>query len=202
MSLATLIRSETDGIDAIAAYLDGLDPAQRLAESRTLDRGLQRRLYDKAKQGPAVDLDHFVPPAVAARNEVIHHGWNTLPLPPPLKRFQKRFARPESGTGRLFGYNEGVTRGIVGPGFYVAMPTQGHGAWPERGEIVVDYFQIPDGPVPDGWPTVIPNSQGIQRLVYFQTRDFMRKVSQHVSVGAAYKVEKSLDHYFMLVRED
>jgi hypothetical protein len=30
----------------------------------------------------------------------------------------------------------------------------------------------------------------------------MRRVSAHVTVGAAYKGEKSLDHYFMLCRED
>ena len=29
----------------------------------------------------------------------------------------------------------------------------------------------------------------------------MRKVSDRVSIGAAYKVEKALDHYFVLVRE-
>ena len=30
----------------------------------------------------------------------------------------------------------------------------------------------------------------------------MRKVSKHVSIGAAYKVEKPLGHFFTLVRED
>ncbi len=60
---------------------------------------------------------------------------------------------------------------------------------------------MPDGPVPDGWPEVIPNSKGLQRFVYYQTRDFMRRVSKHVTIGAAYKVEKKLDHYFVLVRE-
>ena len=30
----------------------------------------------------------------------------------------------------------------------------------------------------------------------------MRRVSQHVSIGAAYKGEKPLDHYFTLCRED
>ena len=48
---------------------------------------------------------------------------------------------------------------------------------------------------------MVPNTQGLQRFVYHRTRDFMRGVSAHVSIGAAYKVEKSLDHYFVLVRE-
>ena len=32
--------------------------------------------------------------------------------------------------------------------------------------------------------------KGLQVLVYHKTRDFMRKVSAHVSIGAAYKKEK------------
>jgi hypothetical protein len=28
----------------------------------------------------------------------------------------------------------------------------------------------------------------------------MRKVSKHMTIGAAYKVEKALGHYFVLVR--
>jgi hypothetical protein len=30
----------------------------------------------------------------------------------------------------------------------------------------------------------------------------MRKVSDHVTIGAAFKREKPLDHYFVLVRRD
>ena len=66
---------------------------------------------------------------------------------------------------------------------------------------MVDYFQIPDGPVPEGWPRVIPNTRGLQTFVYHRTRDFMRKVSKHVTIGAAYKVERPLDHYFVLCRQ-
>ena len=47
-----------------------------------------------------------------------------------------------------------------------------------------------------------PNSEGLQRFIYMGTRDFMRRVSEHVSIGAAYKGEKPLDHYFTLCRED
>jgi hypothetical protein len=73
--------------------------------------------------------------------------------------------------------------------------------WTERGAVVVDYFQVPDGPVSPDWPEVVPNTRGLQKYVYNKTRDFMRKVSEHVSIGAAYKVEQALDHYFILVRE-
>ena len=83
----------------------------------------------------------------------------------------------------------------------MAVSTAGRPEWEARGAIVIDYFQIPDGPVPAGWPPVIPNSQGLQRFVYHHTRDFMRRVSTHVTIGAAFKEEKSLDHYFILCRQ-
>ena len=136
--------------------------------------------------------------------EVIHHGRNTLPLPTPFRLFQKRFCRPVGGEpGRLFGYNEGAARGFIGPGCFVAIPTEGReAAWVERGPVVIDYFQVPDGEVSAGWPKVVPNTRGLQFFIYNKTRDFMRKVSEHVSIGAAYKVEKSLGQFFILVRED
>lgn len=188
-------------IESIATYLDGLSHEERLAETRTLGRGAQRELYRKAQSSPPIDLDHFVARDKPARAEVIHHGKNTLPLPRSLQLFQKRFCRPDAGEGRLFGYNESPFKTVIGPGFFVAVPTAGRPEWEARGAVVVDYFQIPDGPVADGWPRVIPNTQGLQRFVYHKTRDFMRRVSTHVSIGAAYKVEKALDHYFILCRE-
>ena len=65
---------------------------------------------------------------------------------------------------------------------------------------MIDYFQVPDGRVASGWPNVVPNSRGLQTLVYNGTRDYMRKVCKHVSIGAAYKGEKALDNYFILCR--
>jgi hypothetical protein len=189
------------GIDAIAAFLDGLGHDARLAETRSLDRGLQRTLYRAAEKAAPITLDHFVAPEKGARTTVRHHGRNTLPLLPSLRLFEKRFAKPDAGGARLFGYNESPFLGVIGPGFFVAVPTAGTPAWEARGAVVVDYFQIPDGPVPDAWPSVIPNTKGLQRFVYHRTRDFMRKVSEHVSIGAAYRVETALDHYFVLCRE-
>jgi hypothetical protein len=89
---------------------------------------------------------------------------------------------------------------LIGPGFFVAVPTADRPQWAARGGVVVDYYQIPDGAVADGWPTVVANDWRLQRFVYHQTRDFMRRVSRHVSIGAAYKRERPLDHYFTLCR--
>ena len=195
------IDDEHTGIDDIGAYLDALDGATRAREVSALGRSRQRLLYEKAAHAAPLAFADFVDGA-APRTEVIHDGTNTLPLPPPFRRFQKRFCRPDRGGDRLFGYNEGPTRRVVGPGYFVAIATEGRPHWTARGAIVIDYFQVPDGAVADGWPRVVDNGHGLQRLVYDRTRDFMRRVSRHVSIGAAYKVERPLDHYFVLCRRE
>lgn len=196
-----MIDDERAAIAEIGAYLDGLGGEERWREVGGLGRARQRMLYEKAAHAAPIGLAHFVGEA-AAREEVIHDGVNTLPVPAPLRRFQKRFCRPApNGHGaRLFGYNEGITRRVIGPGFFVAIETAGRPAWTARGAVVVDYFQVPDGEVAAGWPRVVDNHWRLQRFVYDQTRDFMRRVSAHVSVGAAFKRERPLDHYFMLCR--
>jgi len=199
--LTDLIDDERAGIDEIGAYLDGLDGDARWREVAQLGRTRQRALYDKAAHAPAIDMAHFVGEA-RPREEVIHDGVNTLPLPTPWRRFQKRFCRPaDSRVARLFGYNEGPTRRVIGPGFFVALSTAERPQWSARGGVVVDYYQVPDGAVAEGWPRVVANDWRLQRFVYDQTRDFMRRVSRHVSIGAAYKRERPLDHYFTLCRQ-
>lgn len=202
MTLKTILDDPSTTLAAVAAWLDDRSHDDRLAATRTLGRAAQRRLYALAADSAPLSLGDFVPEGVADLLPVRHHGTNTLPLPGGLRRFEKRFCRPGDAGTRLFGYNEGATRSLLGPGYFVAVPTAGNAAWEERGSIVVDYFQVPDGPVAEGWPRVKPNSSGLQVLVYHQTRDFMRRVSAHVTIGAAFKKERGLDHYFTLVRED
>ena len=183
----------------IAAHLDGLPHLERLAQCRALGRAAQRALF-LAASAEAMMLADLVPTSVAPCVEVIQFGMNTLPLPSALRKFEKRFCRPQDNSERLFGYNEGSTRSLIGPGYFVAVPTAGNAAWQERGAVVVDYYQVPDGDVVPGWPKVVANSVGLQMFVFQGTRDFMRRVSDFVSIGAAYKGEKALDHYFVLVR--
>lgn len=199
MSFDTLIADANTTIGQIAAFLDGLDHAGRMAALANTTKVQQRKLWELAAAGPAITLEHFVPAGVPDLTEVIHHGRNTLPV---FRSFQKRFARPNDGTPRAIGYNEGSTRALIGPGYFVTHDTVGNADWEARGAWVVDYFQVPEGVVPAGWPTVVPNSRGPQILVYHRTRDFMRKVSEHVSIGMAFKVEKSLNNWFTLIRED
>lgn len=201
MSLREMVRSGAP-IGDIAAWLDELDAETRASESVSLGRADQRALWELAAASAPLTLADFVLPSTDARVEVIHEGRNTLPV---FKRFQKRFCRPVDDDTRLFGYNEGVTRGIIGPGFFVAHATDDDPAeWQERGAVVIDYFLVPDSndQVVEGWPKVKPNSSGLQMFVYNRTRDFMRRVSSHVTIGAAYKVEKPMNSWFTLCRAD
>lgn len=202
MDLKALVLDASVDIHAIAAALDALSADERLEAAHSLNRREQRELYRKAAASAPLTLDDFVPSNKAALEPVHHRGRNTLPMPRSLQLFEKRFCRPQARKDALYGYNQSPFIGTVGPGFFVAIPTDANPAWKERGAIVVDYFQVPDGPVPAAWPKVIPNTQGLQKFVYNRTRDFMRRVSKHVTIGAAHKVEKPLDHYFILVRQD
>jgi hypothetical protein len=122
------------------------------------------------------------------RAEVIHDGVNTLPPPARWQRFQKRFCRPDTN-GHADGAAVRLQRrsdtamdraGVFcGRGDRRATRVVGAGA------VVIDYFQVPDGAVADRWPRVVSNDWRLQRFVYDQTRDFMRRVSTHVSIGAA-----------------
>lgn len=197
MELRKLIQSGAT-IEEIAAFLDGLAADARLAEMNALRRKDQIRLWDIAASAPDITLEHFVPAGTPARTEVIHNGKNTLPL---FNYFQKRFCIQNDGDRVACGYNEGSTRWLLGPGYFVLHDTTSDAAWAERGAWVVDYFQVPTGDVVPSWPAIKPNSRGLQRLVYYQTRDFMRRVSSHVSIGRAWKRENSLPAWFVLCRE-
>jgi hypothetical protein len=196
--LQTLIHNPHATLAEVSALLEPLAFGARWAQLAVLSRDDQRALYRKAAAGPPATLEDFVPTGSPPRTEVVHRGRNTLPAPEPIRFFEKRFCRPDAGDGRVFGYNEGLTRHLIGPGYFVTHGTAGRADWSERGAIVIDYYDVPDGPVVPSWPRVVPNDRGLQRFVYFHTRDFMRRVCRGVTVGAAYKEQKALDHYFVL----
>ncbi|MCB9728162.1 MAG: hypothetical protein H6746_06755 [Deltaproteobacteria bacterium] len=180
-------------IGRLAAALDAMADADRVALVRTWDGKFQRQLWD-ACQGRSTTLTDFVPADVAPGVEVIHAGRNSLPV---FKTFEKRFCVAVGRPDALYGYNEGATRGLIGPGYYVARE------FPERGEVGVDYLQVPpeDAKLPAGWPSIRPNESGLQRFVYANMIDYLRKVSSHVTIGRAYKGgTEELPHTFLLVR--
>lgn len=210
-TLAELLKNRAPCAD-VGRYLDGLSPDARRTESLGLDRAQQMALWDVAADGPRIRLPHFVPRGVAPLTAVHHPGRNTIP---PFRRFQdfeKRFMKPTADATEVHGYNESAAW-FIRPGYFVAYETdaprvsaEDRARWADRGGVVIDYRIVPplEEPKPEGWPAVVPNSSGLQRLVYHGTRDFMRQVSEHVSIGRASKGDGEgdvmLDFWFVLVR--
>ncbi len=202
MQLTELLERQVTRIGEIAEWFADRSFLERREALFALDRAGQRRLYAVAAQAEAITLADLVPATTADRTEVRQHGRNSLPVIKTFRTFEKRFCRPSDGTARLFGYNEGTSVKWFGPGYFVAYAAGENPVWTARGDVVVDYFQVPDQAVVEGWPPVIPNEKGLQRLIFSGTRDFLRRVTDGVTIGAAYKGERALDHYFVLVRED
>ena len=202
--LTSLIGGDA-AIGAIAIYLDALEATQREREVTALGRRDQARLFEKADDAPPIRLWHFVPAALAELTPVHHPGRNTIATFDHFQRFEKRFTRPAGERDRLFGYNHS-NAWFITPGYFVAYETTGNAQWEARGGVVVDYHMTPDAAVPTAWPKVVPNRRGLQRLVYHLTRDFMRTVSDHVSIGRASRDDERgdqiLDYWFTLCRQD
>lgn len=192
-------------IGVVETYLDALEATPREREVNGLVRADQARLFEIAGDAPPIRLSHFVPDALAELTPVHHPGRNTISTFTTFQRFEKRFARPAARRDRLFGYNAS-NAWFIRPGYFVAYETDGRELWEPRGGVVVDYHMTPDGAVPSSWPKVVPNGRGLQRFVYHLTRDFMRRVSVHVSIGRASRDDSGrdqiLDYWFTLCRQD
>lgn len=212
-ALRHLLRDPGAPMARISTLLDEATPAARKDALFELSRSEQRALYERAAASPVLTLDDLVPPSTPALTPVVHHGKNSLPA---FRRFEKHMCRPaengggDDGSARLFGFNEGATRAVIGPGYFVATssssaPPTGRSdalpSWPGRGGVVVDYFQVPDASVPASWPVVVDNSRGLQRFVFAGMRDYLRRVSTHASIGAAFKGEAPFHSWFILCRE-
>ena len=200
-ALGRMILDPDVPIDAIAEFLDGSSSADRWKQVSKLGATEQRELYEKAAKSEPLELDFFVPADVDSLQPVRHKGRNTLPLVVLNHRFfAKVFTRTESGA--VCGFNDSPAGSIIGPGYFVVTPTERRLGWQHRGAVVVDYYQVPKKQqMPEGWPKVVSNAWGLQHFVYHHTRDFMRRVSKHVSIGAAYKNERPMDIYLTLCRQ-
>ena len=199
--LQTLLASATAPIADISTLLDEASSPDRRAALFSLSRTQQRALYERAAASPTLTVDDLLAGA-APLTPVSHHGQNSLPL---FRRFEKRICRPSDGSARVFGYNEGATRSLIGPGYFVAvatgLATDGAPTWAARGGVVVDYFQVPDSAVAAGWPAVVDNSKGLQRFVFRGMRDYLHKVSTHATIGAAFQGEREFNSWFVLCRD-
>ena len=183
---------ENQSIEEIAQALDQLSAEDRVEQSRSLGAKDQKKLWNLC-EGRVVTLEQIVPNDRIGQT-VRHLGRNTLPA---FKIFEKRFMRANSEQVDLWGYNESPTRKLVGPGYFICRQSD----QPEIGSIVVDYEKLPPN-APEGWPAIKPNEAGVSRLVYAYMHDYLRKVSEHVTIGRAYRKGKESPNYFTLCRWD
>jgi hypothetical protein len=191
MDVSVLLEPKID-LPRLAEILDGLGHEGRVHTIRTWTKKRQAALFEAAKGHKPIDLDFVVPPSTGNFVEVIHWGQNTLPA---FSHFQKRFTKADSG--EVVGYNEGSTAPLVGPGYYTATKGEGEHA----GEVVIDYTTLPKVKAPS-WPAIIPNESRLGVFVWKGMIDYLRGISNHVSIGRAARNGKIMDAWFALVRQD
>lgn len=181
------------GVDVrgLADFLDSLGAAARVREVRSLGAREQARLFDAVAGFRPVRLTDFVPDGTPPLREVIHYGRNSLPA---FRFFEKRFCLADTLREELWGYNEQPLKAFTGPGYFVARQAS-------ESEVVIDYCEVPPRK-PDSWPQILPNHARLSRFIYYRTRDFMRGVTRHVTIGRATRDGKPLENWFVLSRED
>ncbi|MCC6215789.1 MAG: hypothetical protein IT376_13065 [Polyangiaceae bacterium] len=180
----------------LSAALDRMDAKSRLATCLSIEPKEQRVLWDLFEDS-TLDASHFVPPGLEPLREVIHHGKNTLPA---HNFFQKRFCRAPDDSADLYGYNHQSLSAFTGPGYFVAHPVDREREKSAPTDYVIDYTRLPPKKA-EPWPEILPNEARLGRFVYAGMKDYMRKVSDHVSVGRAYK-QGPMNAWFLLCRED
>jgi len=191
--LRTLLEAPATKAGQVSELLDALDHDARVEACQQLDTRHQRRMYELAPiEGLALGDMVGRPLRV-----VSHVGWNTLPLPRFGRRFVKEMVRQPDG--RIGGWNRAPLAALIGPGYFVLRQTVGDEQ--HHGPLVVDYYQTPRGELPAEWPWVRPNWLGIQALIYGWCLDYLRPVSEHVTIGAAFKFGRPVGSYFVLVRD-
>jgi len=185
-------------IEGVAHQLDAMREDQRVAFVRALHKGDMMRLWD-ACRGRVVSAADFVPDELGSRAEVLHQGKNSLPL---FSRFQKRFAkgdRPEV----VYGYNHNdFNWTTAGPGYFIGHIEVRARAGEQQDVFALDYYEVPPAgaALPLGWPKVRRNEIGLQCFIYARMVDYMRKVSEGLTIGRAWKYGRGTSNYFVLAR--
>jgi len=177
-------------LDGLTDTLNALDDTTRVGWIRSLKPRAQAQLFE-ACADRSLSITGVVPSTAGVGREVIHEGHNTLPA---FTMFQKRFSRPDANIPELAGFNYQTMAPFTGPGYFVAYDDDA------SGEVVIDYRRIPTAKA-DGWPKIIPNERRLGRFVYAGMVDRLRRVSDHVSIGRAFRDDKkAMDAWFVLCR--
>ena len=192
MNLAGIIRASTVTAIGLADYLDALSDDDRLAQTLALEGDEQALLFDLVAGARKLSLEDLAPKTSQPLVGVLHAGKNSLPL---FTRFAKVFSVPDVATPQPerwgFNLNPALVALTVGPGYFVAS---------EQGqEVLIDYTRQPPRRLLDG-PRILPNDSRLSRFVYNGTKDLLRGVSKHVSIGRASRGTRQLDNWFVLCR--
>ncbi len=182
-------------IARVGKILDAMTEKDRLTFVRALTKSDMMRLW-KASEGREATAEDFVPMSLPLGTEVIHEGKNSLPM---FSLFQKRFTRAEGREGVVYGYNHTPFNWTTaGPGYFV-----GH-VRPGETSFGIDYYEVPPkhAHLPYKWPRVRPNELGLQFLIYAKMVDYMRKVSDTVTVGRAWMRGRKTSNLFVLTRTE
>lgn len=193
MSLATLLDARDVNATALATHLDALSETQRVAETIVLNGRQQAKLFDVVQGARRFTLDDLAPSTNAPLSGVTHEGRNSMLA---FTRFAKVFAVPDDASlaaTERWGFNRtsGFVTTAVGPGYFVTVQ--------QGDEVLVDYTRLPPKPL-TGAPAILDNASRLSFFVYNRTKDVVRGVSKHVSIGRASRDGKQLDNWFVLCR--
>lgn len=183
-TLTELIRASASAAD-IAHHLDEQTAQERVRQGLACSARDLKRLYERVKGHARLEVTSFVP---AVEATVTYELKNSLPI---FNVAQKRFFRP--ATGEVVGYNHtGPLLPLTGPGYFFVING-------DDGELVFDYTRLPVLR-PPGWPPVEPNTGLVAGPTYANMLDFVRFVSKHTVIGAAFRGGKPRNAYFLLTR--
>jgi hypothetical protein len=177
--------SLSDSIAPIEAAFEALPHAERVNWMRGLGKKELVALWKLTEGRPLAIADLH-----GAEGEiVIHEGQNSLLA---FNRFQKRVVKRGDV---VQGYNHQSMAWLVGPGHFLVKSAE----TPHPGAHF-SYLEVATT-VPEGFPPLQPNDKGLSNLVYAHMIDYLRRISPHALIGAAYKNGKATNDYFMLVRQ-
>lgn len=193
MIFSELIDSSSVTAQALAEHLDALSDADRLTQTLALSRAQQARLFDIVEGARRLTLEELAPSATPPLHGIRHEGRNSLPA---FSRFAKVFAVPDDASKvatERWGFNDSgfTVNTFVGPGYFVVNE--------DGGDVLVDYTQYPPKPHVGG-PRILSNSARLSLFVFRNTKDRVRGVSKHVSIGRAWRGTTRLDNWFVLCR--
>lgn len=191
-TILSLVKNDVIDVVALEAAFDAATHEERVEATRAFNAKIQRRVFD-ACVNRMPTLDDMVPTDEPLK-EVIHVGTNTLPA---FRHFEKRFCRPsaEHDDGKsLWGYNHNWYWQFTTPGYYAAYVEA------DEKELWVDYTRsVPEKAA--SWPPIMPNKKRLGHVVFAGMVDHVRKVSEHVTIGRAFK-KNAMNAWFTLVRDD